>query len=649
LGLWNQKYELLLGMKFLSLTLTTLCVFLSFYWTQAQNPYRIPVVVHVIHADGAENITDEQIKNGIEILTRNWRKQNPDTLEIVSIFKPIAADMEVEFELAKLDPNGACTNGINRIRSEYTLTGTHNVKTLAHWPPNKYLNVYVVREAAGLAGHALMPFQADSIPAWDGIVISGSYFGNIGTSSDLTSVVLSHEVGHYLNLFHIWGGNNVPEFYYLPVGQQNNCAVGDSVSDTPNTKGWSTCNLNGTSCDADLDNVQNFMDYAYCARMFTQGQKQRVHAALNSPVANRNNLWTAQNLQETGLSINVPLCVADFYSERRIYCLNEQVKFYDASYNNPTSWTWNVGSGSSLTGANVSYTYSESGKYDVSLNVSDGTNQLTLLRENYVKILEPTGLALPYIEGFESYDNLGSSPIFTECEVDLCYELENTVAASGQKSVVLRNHSGRPDLLYKLTTPSLNLSTMPNPMIRFKYAFAQKGTNNTDKLLVRMSKDCGKTWITRKTITSAELSTISGTVNEEFVPQNPEWAEVVIPSVLSAYKVDNVLIKFEFYSGGGSHFYLDDIQVFDVSQLAVNEPLMEDWFIAPNPAMDAFRIESPFASQDVDLYGMDGKTVWSKSNIPSGESISVAELPTGIYQVKLSFQGLVAYRKLIKL
>jgi len=630
----------------LSLILISIITFLA---AEAQNPYRIPVVVHVIHSDGTENITNEQIKNGIEILTRNWRKQNPDTSEIVSIFKPIAADMEVEFELAKLDPSGACTDGINRIRSDYTLTGTHNVKTLAHWPPNKYLNIYVVREAAGLAGHALMPFQADSVPAWDGIVISGSYFGNIGTSDNLRSVVLSHEVGHYLNLFHIWGGNNVPEFYYLPVGQQANCAVGDSVSDTPNTKGWSTCNLSGTSCDTDLDNVQNFMDYAYCARMFTQGQKQRVHAALNSPVANRNNLWSVQNLAETGLSINAPLCVADFYSERRIYCINEQVKFYDASYNHASSWTWNIGSGPSLSGASVSYNYSQSGKYDVSLNVSDGASQLTLLREDYVKILEPTGLALPYIEGFESYSDLGSSPIFTECEVDLCYQLENTVAASGQKSVLLKNHSNQSGLLAKLTTPPLNLSTVPNPVIRFKYAFAKKDTANTDKLLVKVSKDCGKTWVIRKTITPAELATVPHTVSNEFVPQHADWEEVMITNMLPSYKVNNVLVKFEFYSGGGSHFYLDDINVFDISQLSVTESNLEEWLIAPNPATDAFRIESPFESQDIALYGMDGKIVLSQSHVPSGAYISVAELPTGVYQVKLSFQGSVAYRKLIKL
>ena len=621
--------------------------FFLYFAAYAQNPYRIPVVVHVIHYDGSENISDAQIKNGIQILTRNWRKQNPDTLEIVPVFKPIAADMEVEFELAKFDPDGNCTNGINRIRSNFSLTGTHNVKSLVHWPPDKYLNIYVVRDAAGLAGHALMPFQADSIPAWDGIVIAGGYFGNIGTSNDVQSVVLSHEVGHYLNLYHIWGGNNVPEFYYLPVGQQANCAVGDSVSDTPNTKGWSTCNLNGTTCDGMLDNVQNFMDYAYCARMFTQGQKQRVHAALNSSVANRNNLWSALNLSQTGLSVDAPLCAADFYSDRRIHCVNDTVKLYDASYHDPISWAWNVGINPSLSGANVSYVYSLSGKYDVSLVVSDGTEQQNLVRPGYLKILEQTGQSLPYVEGFEDHVDLLNSPLFTECEGNFCFDVVSGTSASGEKSVVLQNHSINAPLAYKLTTPRLDFSATPDPVIRFKYAFAQKDTTNTDRLLIRLSKDCGKTWLTKRTISSAELATVPALIGTPFTPAPSEFEEVLITGIPNSYKTNNVIVRFEFYAGGGNNLYLDDINIFDLSQLSLPVIDSKDWRIAPNPAYDAFRVEGPFDNQSVDVFDMNGRFVWSQTNISSGQEIRIDDLAAGIYHVKLSHQGVETIRKLI--
>lgn len=632
-------------MKFSQLPFILSFLLVTLGVSHAQNPYRIPVVVHVIHADGSENISEAQIKNGIEVLTRNWRKLNPDTSEIVPMFKPIAADMEVEFELAKLDPDGNCTNGINRIRSEFTTTGTHNVKTLIHWPRERYLNVYVVRNAAGLAGHALMPFQADSLPGWDGIVISGSYFGNIGTSNDVRSVVLSHEVGHYLNLYHIWGGNNVPDFYYLPVGQTTNCAVGDSVSDTPPTTGWSTCNLNGNSCDAAPDNVQNFMDYAYCARMFTQGQKQRVHAALNSSVAQRNNLWAGANLTQTGLDVDAPLCKADFYTPRRTYCVGETVTFFDASYHDPVSWNWNLGSGSPSTAQNPTYVYGAAGTYDVGLSVSDGTENESINRQHYVKVLETAGQALPYIEGVETMTDLASGALFTECEGTVCYEVETAVAATGQKSLWLDNGSGPAALLYKLTTPRLDFSQTPDPVIRFRYAFAQKDSSNTDKLLIRMSTDCGASWQTRKTINPADLPTVSGTVTGAFVPQAADWKEVLITAVPSTGTMNNVLIRFEFYSGGGNHFYLDDINIFDLSQLSVISPQEADWFVAPNPTADAFRVEGPFPDQTVELFGMDGKRVFCRNRVPTGSPVSVSGLPAGWYWAKLAYQGAVAYRK----
>ena len=133
-----------------------------------------------------------------------------------------------------------------------------------------YLNIYVCASASpGLAGHCLTPSAADTIPQWDGVVIAHNSIGSIGTSSPITSVVLTHEIGHYLNLQHTWGGNNVPGFPYLPVADTGNCAYDDGVSDTPNTIGWQSCNLSGQTCGS-LDNLQNFMEYAYCPTMFTE-------------------------------------------------------------------------------------------------------------------------------------------------------------------------------------------------------------------------------------------------------------------------------------------------------------------------------------------------------------------------------------------
>lgn len=611
----------------------------------AQEPYRIPVVVHVIHADGPENISNAQIRDGIAVLTRNFRKQNPDTVDIVEAFRPIAADMGVEFVLARLDPDGNCTSGINRMRSGLTTSGTHDVKNLIHWPRDRYVNIYVTRSAAGLAGHALMPFQADSIPGKDGIVIQGSYFGSTGTSTPLRSVVLSHEFGHFLDLFHIWGGNNVPEFFYLPVGQSANCDIGDEVDDTPVTVGWSNCNLNGTSCDGELDNVQNFMDYAYCARMFTEGQKQRVHAALNSPVAQRNNLWTPANLVATGLEGPPQLCAADLQAARRIVCTDETVQFFDASYHGATGWAWQFGDGQTSTQQDPATAYNTPGTYDITLTVSAGQQSVSVTRPRYVRVLPEVGLPLPYMEGFESASTTADTDLFEECEGVSCFEVVTGTAATGQRALRLPNDA--PGLRHVITTPALDMTGTPSPVMRFRYAFARRDTTGTDRMVISISRDCGRNWITRRTITADDLPTAPGTVSDGYTPAEGDWADVLITNIPTVYQTENALLRIEFFTGGGSDLFIDDINIVDVDALSVPDELLAEWRVVPNPATEAFRVESPFAQQAVALYTVDGRLVHHAGIVQSGASVAVDRLPAGTYLVRLSNGAISSMRRLV--
>jgi len=327
--------------------------------------------------------------------------------------------------------------------------------------------------------------------------------------------------------------------------------------------------------------------------------------------------------------------------------VNESVTFYDASYHDPVSWNWTVAPGVSLSGASPSYVYPAAGKYDIQLNVSDGTDQMTQNKPGYLQILAATGRPMPYLEGFENWTDVLQSDILAECEGALCYQIQNTAAATGQKSVRVQNGGGEPGLLYRLTTPRLDLSQTPDPVIRFKYAFAQKDTPNTDKLLVKISKDCGNTWFLRKTILPAEMATVTGTVSGTFVPTAADWREVAITSIPSMYLTNNVIVRFEFYSGGGNDFYLDDINVFDASTASVKEPGLQEWYLAPNPTSEGFRIDGPFPMQDVEIFSMDGKRLFVQANFPTGNTVSVDGLPAGIYQVKMTYKGIVAYRKLL--
>ena len=196
--------------------------------------YIIPIVFHIIHTNGTENISDAQVIDEVNILNRDWRKQNADTIGIVAPFQAKAADMKIEFRLAQIDPNGNCTNGIDRIYSHKTENANDQSK-LNPWPRDKYLNVWVIKtmESVGTAGYAYYPTATDPwyMLPYDGIIIIHSYIGSIGTASVLTSRALTHEVGHWLNLPHTWGSTNNP-----------NVSCGDEgVADTPITKGHDNC------------------------------------------------------------------------------------------------------------------------------------------------------------------------------------------------------------------------------------------------------------------------------------------------------------------------------------------------------------------------------------------------------------------------
>lgn len=613
---------------------------------RADTVFKIPVVVHVIHFDGPENISNAQIQNGIDILTRNYRKQNPDTALIVPFFQPIAADMEIEFELAKLDPDGNCTNGINRVRSNLTTTGGHNVKDLIHWPRDKYLNIYIVRNAAGLAGHALMPFQADTISTWDGIVICGDYFGNIGTSNDLKSVVLSHEVGHYLNLYHIWGGNNVPGFYYLPCADTGNCAYDDGVFDTPNTIGWQTCNLAGNSCDTVLDNVQNFMDYAYCAKMFTDGQKTRARACLHSPLSQRNNLWTDLNHAATGISGSSTLCAADFTVGRQTYCPGDSVAFLDNSYNGATQWNWDFGDGGTSTLQNPKHVYATDGLYNVTLTVSNGISTITTTKNNVVYILESTSsFYLPYTEGFEWIDTLTQTRMVGFVENNEPWEVVQGIYATGDQSLRANCENDTMRYKYTLISPVMDLTGLIDPVIDFKYAFAQKDTLNDDVMYVKASKNCGQSFSTLNT-QLATLPTHSGTVNGNYIPDPGDWRQMNITNIGGAFLTNTFIFKIEFISGGGNNFYIDDINVYDNASIGIKEESELFVRIQPNPTNNYFEIVGDFEIVGIELMNIQGQVVMNKK-ILNGEKISVEGISAGVYIVEIRNEESVSHKRLI--
>jgi len=204
----------------------------------------VPIVFHIVHLGGSENISNAQILNQVDLLNQDFRALNADLSDVIPAFQDLIGDVEIQFELPTLDPDGNCTNGIDRIRTPETLVGDDGSK-LNPWPRDKYLNVWVVKQMRdGVAGYAYYPnaWEGPIGRIRDGIIILNDYIGEIETGTAFRSTALSHEIGHYLNLAHVWGNNNgVEEGPPAPLYHMVPDCGDDSVDDTPVTRGWNTC------------------------------------------------------------------------------------------------------------------------------------------------------------------------------------------------------------------------------------------------------------------------------------------------------------------------------------------------------------------------------------------------------------------------
>lgn len=221
----------------------------------AEVTYTIPIVFHVLHQYGSENITDAQVIDEVNILNRDYMKLNADTANVINEYQPIIGKARIQFRLATIDPQGNCTNGIEHIYTHLTNQGGDQSK-ISQWPQNKYLNVWVVKSigSQGVAGYAFYPsaIAGPYMLTVDGVIILHDYIGSIGTSATFSSRALTHEIGHYLGLPHTWGSTNDPE---VACGD-------DGIPDTPETKGHSSCgNRYDAHCDsAAVTNYYGFTD-----------------------------------------------------------------------------------------------------------------------------------------------------------------------------------------------------------------------------------------------------------------------------------------------------------------------------------------------------------------------------------------------------
>lgn len=531
----------------------------------------IPTVVHVIYSNSSENITDAQVISQIDVLNEDFRRLNADTTSTPSGFQPVAADCQVEFCLATIDPNGNPTNGIDRVSlsgSPFSRTYVDNtIKPTTVWDANNYFNIWVVNVGGGLLGWAQFPNSSglsglgtnNGNANTDGVVLlytsvgrpphnpfSGPY--NLGRTA-------THEVGHWLGLRHIWGDGN--------------CSQDDFCNDTPDSDNPNyACPTTHVSCSS-TDMVQNYMDYTYdaCMNIFTSDQKARMDVVL----ANSPRRASLLNSSVCGGTVGI---AAAFTASTTAGCAPLSLTFTDQSTGPVTSWSWNFGDGNTSTTQNPAHTYASSGLYTVTLIVSDGTNYDTLTIVDYINVAGATsGIALPFSEDFEG----GSFPPTAWTLVNPDGSTTWSPATVGgitpgttaaKMDYYSYNAPGQRD---GMVTPGLNFTGYSSISMDFDHAYRRYNSSASDSLIIYVSTGCGAPW--QRVAGWGENGTgtfaTSGTTTANWTPSNPNhwcfsgtvgtgcFTVDLTPYAGNSY----VQIKIEGYNSYQNNLYVDNINI----------------------------------------------------------------------------------------
>jgi PKD repeat protein len=584
---------------------------------------------------------------------------NADTVNTRSEFLNVAADANVEFRLAKLDPQGNCTDGVVRIMSPLTDNASDDsgVKGLSYWNSQKYFNVWVVRsidsdgEQGIILGYAQFPGFGSA--ATDGVVVRADRIGSIGTAAVTGDKgrVLTHEAGHWLGLFHTFQGGCNGGFF------------GEPIDDTPPQAEAtpSNCPQNANTCSNDNpdlpDMVENYMDYSNgaCQNTYTEGQKDAMDAVLGGT---RSTIHSASNLNATGVLLGETPCApkAAFYAERRIVCAGNPITLTDGSFNGEvTSYSWDLPGATPSTSADANPTvvYNSTGTYSITQTVSNAQGTDSQTQTDYITVIPATAEVTSFFS-FEGFEETEEDYIVISDALGNTWD-ETDLAFTGNNAIVLWNNSGNPvGSVDEFQLPSVDLTNMNDPDLYFRLSYKQK-SGQSDKLRVYVSDDCGESWNLRYNKSGVSLATVSGTQNSPFTPSSTaDWDLIEVN--LSAYAdEEHLLVKFQGTSDAGNNIYIDDIQIS--GPLGVSDENQDFGFsVNPNPITDNGTINLEVRSSDIytvsvmDVAGREIAKLHQGSLTVGMHRFDVSRQlfsSAGVYFIQVQSNGLRTVQKLV--
>ncbi len=646
--------------------------------------YQIPVVVHVVHqgepVGEGRNISLAQIEDQMRILNEDFRRQNADTVNTQPLFRPVAADVGIEFVLARQDPDGLPTNGVVRVvgpQDSYSISEGAELGALSQWNPEDYFNVWVTRISGGKLGFAQLPIS-DLLPGLesasfnsltDGIVVDYLSFGSVGSLRDRYNGgrTATHEVGHYLGLRHVWGDGG--------------CGVDDFVEDTPpQERSYNFCPTGeAISCDTP-DMYDNYMDLTddACMNIFTEGQAFRMRTVLeNSP--RRVSLLTSPGLVAPRPILD-DATISRIVSPQPSECSPEvtpEIRLRNTGSNLIETVTVAFRVGQELieeasfavdltpgTVQSVAFPpfdqldFRPGTEYEVSfevVSVNGNIDDNTTGNRRQVSFVVPQRDEVPLVEDFE---RAGSGTFFGKSIIRnpdqrTTWERRATPLASDPINESLymnffeyQDLEGEQDFLYG---PTLDLRNIPAAVLSFRVAYAPYEDENfplsQDGLLVGISTDCG--------------ATIDAIIYEKFGPQlatqpvqdrrfipttEADWREEILP--LNDYLGEpNVQVVFIGVNDHGNNLFLDDIEFF-VTEYDSLRPPESSFSIEPNPVENnQLEVEFNLPSKDevtVVIYSTQGARIGEyvfPNTLNQTYRIDMSGKPSGVYVARVIGQA----------
>ncbi len=640
-------------------------------------PVTIPVVVHIV-LQNPSLVTDSEVRSQIAVLNRDYNAANPDTAEIPGPFKPLLGEMQMDFCLARRDPQGNPTQGIVRVatsQSQFSVTNAcQGVKHQGSggsdaWNDSSYLNIWVCNLESGYLGVTTPPgmYPEDE----QGVVIQYTAFGTVGNldaNYDLGRTT-THEIGHYFNLLHPWGAGD------------GTCSPGDYVGDTPPQQ----YPVYGCPAFPDLDPCSSsppgilfndFMEYTDddCMHLFTRGQVARMQASLYSQ---RAPLLSSQGC--------VPVVLSAL--DARVDAVLSPSGKICSSLVNPVAVLENRGL-DTLTSVNLSYQLDQGppipyhwtgmlpslGSDTIPLSsftVTGGNHILTIYSSNPNGSpdeqpsndtastsfrLDPVAV-LPFSEGFEEAGFPPPGWVVVNPDGSFTWEQAGSAAHGGTHSAFIRNFADAQNgPVDDLVSPVFNVGAGDSLFLGFWLAAAvQTGLhvadNPWDTLEVLVSTDCGQTGKLVYQHWGPNLVTDSLPDGAEFVPNSSQWRKDSV-DLSSWIGQGNFQVIFRNICNNENDIYLDDINLYS---RAVNPNLAaRGVLVVPNPSsgkVTVLFLKVTPALIGVNVYDASGRLVISQpaSAVENNRLVlNLANDPDGVYFVEIVYRDGNTVRKLVK-